>query len=54
MTKGIMAYSSKNLKNIYIFSILNWVLTEKFIDCSIKEINKQKVNQEIITRYQKK
>ena len=30
------------------------MLTEKFTDRSIKEINKQKVNQDIIKRYQKK
>ena len=53
MTKGIMVYSSKNIF-FNIFSTLNWMLTEKFTDRSIKEINKQKVNQDIIKRYQKK
>ena len=52
MTKGIMINSSKNIFDI--FSTLNWMLAEKFTDRSIKEINKQRVNQEIIKRYQKK
>ena len=43
MTKGVIAYSSKKIF-FDIFSTLNWMLTDKFTDRSIKEINKQKSN----------